>query len=194
MATLNAPGLTAAEDVNFSLADAEYDFANVDGNTFSGSFYSYITSGGHDINLNGSGFTFSGTQIVGGNVTSITVDLDDDGGSDFTISGLNADAGELNGTTAEFVAEVFGGDDTITTGNGADFIKGVGGEDTISTGNGNDTIVGGNGRSTLDGGAGNDSIAGGSENDLIRDGLGNDTVDAGGGNDRVIEGFGIDDI
>ncbi|MEO1425664.1 MAG: hypothetical protein AAFU58_02610, partial [Pseudomonadota bacterium] len=178
MVTINAPGLIASDDVNFSIASPEYDFDSVDG-AFSGSFYSYITSGGHDISLFGSGFVFSGTTLIAGTVTMITVDLDnDDGSSDYTITGLSADAGELGGTTGEFVEEIFAGDDTITTGAGADFIKGIGGEDVISTGSGNDTIVGSNDRSTLNGGAGNDSIVGGSDNDLIMDGLGDDTVEA----------------
>ena len=67
---------------------------------------------------------------------------------------------------------VFGGagDDTISTGDDADFISGDAGNDSIDGGIDADTILGGTGDDFIDGGLGSDSIEGGD---------GNDTIDAG---------------
>jgi ELWxxDGT repeat protein len=55
------------------------------------------------------------------------------------------------------------GDDTITTGDGRDWIRGEEGDDTISAGGGNDRIIGGLGDDTIHGGAGSDIVWGDGE-------------------------------
>ncbi|MDX2289315.1 MAG: calcium-binding protein [Hyphomicrobiaceae bacterium] len=51
------------------------------------------------------------------------------------------------------------GDDTITDGNGNDFLVGGAGADTLTASVGNDTFIGGGGNDTIVGGVGTDTIA-----------------------------------
>lgn len=79
--------------------------------------------------------------------------------------------------SSDLIVIGMGGNDSVTTGSGADDVTGAGGNDTISVGDGNDVIRGGAGNDTIDGGAGND---------LIWAGEGNDTVSGGEGDDLII--------
>lgn len=89
------------------------------------------------------------------------------------------------GTTENLVANMNGGDDTFTAGNGlASLIK-----LTVDGGDGNDTITGGDGNDLLIGGDGNDTITGGRGNDTALMGAGDDTFvwNPGDGSD-ILEG------
>jgi len=93
--------------------------------------------------------------------------------------------------------------DTISSGNGQDYIDGAGGNDSISGGNGIDTIYGGsghdviwgdakdaldtgNGQDLLFGGDGNDSISGGNGEDALQGDSGADALTGGNGSDRFV--------
>ena len=112
------------------------------------------------------------------------------------------------------------GDDTLTTGNGDDFVYqipdvaeggnkvlnlgdgnntvflGATDESTINTGDGFDGITIGNGRHTINTGAGNDSVIinGDAGDDLVSLGAGNDFFRGGGSNDTINGGGGSDSI
>ena len=77
------------------------------------------------------------------------------------------------------------GDDTLTGGDGGDYLLGGGGDDTVHGGTGNDRILGG---------SGDDSIYGGEGNDIIIGDTGNDTIDAGAGDDFIIDSIGDDTL
>jgi Ca2+-binding RTX toxin-like protein len=81
---------------------------------------------------------------------------------------------------------------SVTTGSGADTLRGSlgqdtlnggGGHDTISGEGGNDSLVGGAGNDTLDGGEGRDTLAGGEGNDYLYGRADEDSIDGGAGLD-----------
>src|SRR6185312_12044001 len=145
-----------------------------------------ITVGaGNDLILGGLG----GDTILLGNGNSDIIG--DEGQLFFTSAGLLIQAQTNN--------PGYGGNDTITAGNGSDIILGGVGSDTITAGNGGSIIVGDNGRivwsspgilslvTTTDVtyGAG-DSITTGNGNDIIIGGSGGDTIKGGDGNNLII--------
>ncbi len=120
-----------------------------------------------------------------------------------------------DGDPANDLDTVYGGagDDTILTGDDADYIDGGSGNDSIDAGLDADTIFGGAGDDFIVGGEGSDSIEAGEGNDTVYAGLapgypdalnipdatdlvpnnGMDTVNGGAGND-VIYGADDDDV
>jgi hypothetical protein len=84
------------------------------------------------------------------------------------------------------------GDDTLTGGNGKDFIFGLGGNDTISGGNGKDFLFGGDGNDRMNGGNGRDYLWGGNGDDALDGGYGNDYLKGGEGADTILGGHGYD--
>ena len=121
--------------------------------------------------------------------------------------------GNVGGWTYPVYA--FGGDgnDTITAGNGVDYLFGDGGNDKLVGGWGRDNLIGGagddelrgdGGADYLNGGDGNDSIFGGypdfslyttyvvDENDEIRGGNGNDVINGELGSDLIYGDAGDD--
>lgn len=84
--------------------------------------------------------------------------------------------------------------DTLTGGNGNDWLSGLGGDDRVTGGNGNDTLFGGAGVDLLDGGNGNDVLDGGDDNDTLDGGNGDDMLTGGAGNDNLSGGNGDDTL
>ena len=88
-----------------------------------GALFSFLTTGGDDWEIVGSGLTYSGGLPTGGTVTAVNVDLDNDGGvgQELAITGLNlaatalgTGAGTANQQRDKFWAAVLGGADTVT--------------------------------------------------------------------------------
>jgi Ca2+-binding RTX toxin-like protein len=136
-------------------------------------------------------------------------------GANFISGGLDNDL--LIGGSANDTINGDEGNDTIHGGNGgtsvpgsfANVLAGGDGDDSITSGFGADSILGGNGNDRIDAGAGNNTIAGGAGLDVIfadngNDGItgddagdtlgGNDFIDAGSGNNTVSGGAGSDII
>ena len=88
----------------------------------------------------------------------------------------------------------FNGDDTITGGEGKDYLGGDGGNDNLAGGNNDDVLYGGGGNDTIDGGSGNDFIKGGGGNEQIAGGSGNDVYRFGNGDSYNGDIFGNDTI
>jgi serralysin len=96
------------------------------------------------------------------------------------------------------------GNDTITGGQGPDYLRGEAGDDLIQGGPGFDDINGNQGDDTIDGGSGggdwlvggqgNDLITGHGGGELIYGNLGNDTLVGGGAGDILRGGQGDDSI
>lgn len=94
----------------------------------------------------------------------------------------------LEGTSADEVVNLLGGDDTWTepfSDSGDDRISGGRGKDTIELGDGNDVGKGGGGADDIDGGQGNDRLIGGAGADELHSSYGNNVIKGGGGNDRL---------
>jgi Ca2+-binding RTX toxin-like protein len=138
--------------------------------------------------------------------------------SNIVFDGLGSDdrftLGDVGGRVIPVVAYGGEGNDTITGGNGADYLFGEGGNDKISGGYGYDWLLGGTGddelrgdggRDNLFGGDGNDSMFGGhpdfllfttyviDEDDFLYGGNGNDVINGEVGSD-VIYGEAGDDV
>ncbi|QLE56888.1 endonuclease/exonuclease/phosphatase family protein [Nostoc sp. TCL26-01] len=71
----------------------------------------------------------------------------------------------FQGSYANSVVDLGGGNDTFNGGVGFDDVSGGNGNDTLLGGDGNDRLVGGSGDDTLNGGAGSNSLTGGSGSD-----------------------------
>ena len=91
-----------------------------------------------------------------------------------------------NGDDTIWGSEGFG--DTISGGDGDDFIDGRGGSDDISGNDGADQIYGSEGDDVLDGGDGKDLVFGLGGDDQIDGGDGSDTLSGGDGDDVVSGG------
>jgi Ca2+-binding RTX toxin-like protein len=96
---------------------------------------------------------------------------------------------------------VAGGNDQLSGGAGADWLRGGLGDDELSgdAGNdwlrghfGNDALHGGAERDYLHAGRGDDSLYGGDGDDRLDGGHGNDMLEAGAGDDQVWGGLGAD--
>lgn len=90
----------------------------------------------------------------------------------------------------------YGGDDTITVGEGVLMgvsIAGGRGNDSLTGGSGNDLITDGKGDNAMWGMAGNDTLRGGAGNDQLNGGVGDDSLAGRAGND-VLRGAGGNDV
>jgi Ca2+-binding RTX toxin-like protein len=86
------------------------------------------------------------------------------------------------------------GNDTVFAGGGNDRVISGPGDDRIAGEAGNDTLSAGSGNDRLDGGTGNDSLAGHEGNDTMNGGSGDDTIWGGSGNDLIRGGAGADQL
>jgi Ca2+-binding RTX toxin-like protein len=156
----------------------------------------------HDNVTNEVAFTYFAITILDGSKYDITINT---GGNN------PGQAGTASNNTGDLVVNhsITVG---VTTGPGADVLKGDGGPDNFGAGDGRDQafgfggndqidgnqdedfIVGGAGVDTLSGGNGNDIIYGGDGNDIINGNANNDILFGGTGNDTISGGGGLDTI
>ena len=136
-------------------------------------------------------------NLVGSDVTLVSIDLGALGGGDAA-----ADSVSVNATSGSDVLSAAAVSGTVqVTGLAAQInitgsepasdmltISGLGGDDTISAGFGLAALI----RLTLDGGAGNDFLNGGNGADQLLGGEGNDSVDGNAGADTAFLGAGDD--
>ena len=87
-----------------------------------------------------------------------------------------------------------GGNDSVSSGSGADTVYGGAGNDTISGGDGADELWGQADNDSIDGGTGADTIYGNDGDDTIDGGIGNDLIFGGDGQDVITGGDGADTI
>jgi Ca2+-binding RTX toxin-like protein len=134
-------------------------------------------------------FTLNAGKIVGGNITSIDVELPDGGTywlSDFSV-GYAAFISHIQAVSPlSALTLILGSADTLFGSTGDDVLWGDAGSDEIGAGDGNDAVLGGAGNDKIWGGDGNDTLNGGSDHDRIVPGLGTDGLAGGGGNDAFI--------
>lgn len=118
---------------------------------------------------------------------------------------VDGGAGDDTITTGAGADNIDGGsgNDVIKSGAGSDYVFGNSGDDAIDAGADNDVVYGGDGADTLaggagadyvDGGAGNDALDGGAGQDMLSGGVGDDRIVSGAGNDRVYTGEGKDTV
>jgi serralysin len=143
---------------------------------------------GTNLAFDSSGALLSGT-LTGLSETSF-------GNTIVSFSSFNIDAGSWvqwahDHNNAAALTALFGGDDSITGGDKADYLDGTTGHDIILGLGGADTIIGGDGNEHLYGYSptggtdGADSINAGAGSDYVQGNAGNDTLDGGDGSDRI---------
>ena len=166
--------------------------------------YSYDgSSSAQNVVVLGGGFTYSGSQVVGGTPT-LVVGLNQSNPS-FEARFYNSTIANLAGTSAaDQVSRIFSGDDFVYGNSVADLndvlrgfggndnIYGNGGDDVLYGNQGNDTLYGGRGQDTLFGGQDADLLLGEAGDDLLLGNLGNDIIYGGQGRDTLYGGQGDD--
>ena len=182
----------------------DYQIQDVANGVNNANNYSWLTSGNDDIQATGNGMDFNDPTPDFGNVTSMTLDLLDDGDIDVTmtnITGLNGGGGVAAARLGIMVDsmqlmfdEIMSFNDTITGSAFNDTFKAGGGNDVLNLGGGNDSGFGGTGNDTLSGSSGNDSLSGEAGNDNLNGGSGNDSLNGGGENDVLNGSTGTDTL
>jgi Ca2+-binding RTX toxin-like protein len=212
MTVVNAS--TATEAVNITLVSDQFFFDTRDPvGTNSSTQYSWLTTGGDDLQGTGSGIDFNGNPPATGTVTDIDVDLSNNNFAtpDVVISNITRPAGlgvagnarlsVITGTATDFFDEIMSLDDEMTGSDFNDTFKAGGGDDVLNMGDGNDsafgmddndTLNGEDGDDTLNGDAGDDTLNGGADDDTLNGGADADTLEGGTGNDTLNGGTGAD--
>jgi Ca2+-binding RTX toxin-like protein len=122
-------------------------------------------------------------------------------GKGFAVLAAGSQVADTINITDQLWASGDSGNDTITSGNGNDYLDGGDDNDVLTSGFGADTLFGGLGNDILnsggeadrlEGGAGNDSLNAGSGDDVLLGDAGNDTLVGGSGNDTLTGGAGSD--
>ncbi len=203
MTVFNASNATEA--VNISLFTNQFDFAGRDaGGNNSSTSYSWLTSGGDDVQAFGTGIDSGGNPPAFGSVTELQFDLsnNDFANPDVEITAITGATGGgavaaarlavITNSVSDFFAEITSFADVMTGGDFNDTMKSGGGADTLTLGAGNDSGFGGDGNDGVNGDDGDDNLNGDAGNDTLNGGAGNDTVNGGTGDDSLNGGFGND--
>lgn len=205
MTTVNASNATEA--VNILGGGNQIDFQSRDLGNNGTTSYSWLSTGGDDIQAYGSGMDYNGNPANYGWVSRIDIDLSNNnfGTPDVTFTNifgalgggplstlLTARLGLITDGSTAFHTEVLSFADTMTGSRYNDTFKAGGGGDLLFMGDGADTAWGDAGADTLYGGNGNDSLWGGADNDTIWGEAGNDTLDGGAGLNNLYGGAGDD--
>ena len=157
---------------------------------------------GTDVIDGGAGTDTNSFQGIGVSVTAV-INEDGIGGASYgmvseSFTGIENLVGSDNqdfltvlGINDTVVAGL-GGDDLITTGEGADTLIGGDGNDILRSGGGNDFITGGEGDDNLNGGFGDDMLIGDDGDDFLVGFEGTDFIDGGAGFDfNSFQGIGF---
>ncbi|SJZ85141.1 beta strand repeat-containing protein [Consotaella salsifontis] len=166
---------TVSDSTFFSIGNADlHDYLSTD--LHSSTLFIYTTTGGNQVAISGTGFTYTGNTPTGGTVTGIQI-FNGEGDLAVDISGLDDALAGPGGVfshngTEQFYADLLDGADTVTGADGDDALFGGTGDDTIDGGAGQDvaefagargdyTITAdGNGGYTITGADGTDTLTG----------------------------------
>ena len=205
MTIVNAAAATEA--VNMSLISNQFNFAGRDpgGSNLNPTLYSWLSSGGDDVQVTGTGIVSTQDPPTTGLANQIDIDLSNNnfGTPDVEISAITrpnafgapfstARLSVITASVSDFLNEVLALDDTMTGGAFNDTFKAAAGADVLNMGGGNDTAFGGDGNDTINGSAGNDNLIGEAGNDVLNGGSGNDTMNGGTGADTMTGSTGND--
>lgn len=129
-----------------------------------------VVLGDESVTFTGTGFTYSSGLPTGGAISAIQDSFL--GQPVFNMQGFNIPVATFNawsaaGDNLTAQSTIFAGNDTLTGGPFSDLLRAYGGNDSISGGDGADTLDGGSGADTIDGGAGADVIITGGGADVI---------------------------
>ena len=123
--------------------------------------------------------SFSHWEMLGRNVTDVTIDLSDWGGGKIVLDSMY-DHLSLSDVKHFILLPPITGDDDANT------LVGTSEDDIIDGRGGNDTLRGGDGEDLLLGGQGGDTLAGQDGDDVLIGGIGNDSLYGGEGDDRFV--------
>ena len=201
----NIDASTSTEAVNITLVSDQFAFSTRDGGgNNSATQYSWLTTGGDDVQTTGSGIDFNNNPATAGSVNLIEIDLSNNNfaAPDVTIDFITNQTGggavsparmaEITAGANSFFDELMSFNDTMLGSNFNDTFKAGGGDDTLSMGGGDDSAFGGDGNDAINGDAGNDSLNGDGGDDTLNGGDDNDRLNGGIGLDTMNGGFGND--
>lgn len=201
MTNVNAAAST--EGFRFTPVSNQLAFASQDlGGLNSGTEYSFITTGGDDVQVTGTGIDFLSSPPAFGIAEIIEIDLSDNSFTqpdvlitsiDNQVGGVGARLGVIAGGAADFFFELMSSDDVLSGSDFDDIFEGGGGADEMAMGDGDDEAFGGIGDDEIDGGDDADRLNGEGGNDTLTGGDGDDTLDGGVGADDM-DGGENDDI
>lgn len=154
--------------------DSAYNIVTV---TLEGDFSSYYVSSvqvvaqGIVLEVGGDLYVNPDTLEITGTLRTESVHYES-GGLIADISGLDFDVSLFFSTIIPDLSDatMLAGNDTITAGNGSDYLRGYAGNDSLVGGSGNDTLDGGAGRDTLVGGPGDDTYRVDDSGDMVVEG------------------------
>lgn len=202
MTVLNASAATEA--VNILPGGDQISYRSRDSGGYnSPMMFSWLTTGGDDIQVFGSLIDHTGDKPTSGLVYRVQIDLsnNDEPRPDVVITEITSSSLQglallprLASGSGGFHSEFFSGDDRMTGGIHDDTFKAGGGADTLRMGAGDDTAWGGAGNDYLDGGVGNDDLRGEAGDDKLHGDVGHDTISGGAGNDGLYGGIGDDGL
>ncbi|MEL7076882.1 MAG: tandem-95 repeat protein [Cyanobacteria bacterium J06582_2] len=120
---------------------------------------------------------------------ALTLDYADDVIGTSTIRVTATDSGNESVETSFTVSVIdsTANDDSLSGGDGDDYLVGLSGDDSLRGNRGNDSLYGSSGNDTLRGHSGNDLLNGGDGDDSLYGSYGNDTLAGGAGSDRILE-------
>jgi Ca2+-binding RTX toxin-like protein len=205
MTIVNASAATEA--VFMTLVSDQVTFAGRDPGGFNSgtTSYSWLTTGGDDVQVTGTGIDTAGSPPASGLASLIEIDLSNNDFSDpdVVISSITrpnafgapfttARMSVITASAQDFFNEILALDDTMTGSAFGDTFKAGGGADTLNMGSGNDTAYGGDGDDTINGDAGDDRLFGEAGDDELNGGSGADTLNGGTGADDMDGGTGND--
>jgi len=203
MSNINAS--TSTEAVNITLVSDQFSFSARDvGGNNSATQYSWLTTGGDDVQTTGIGIDSNNNPAIAGSVNLIEIDLSNNNffAPDVTIDFITNQTGggavsparmaEITAGANSFFDELMSFNDTMLGSNFNDTFKAGGGDDTLSMGGGDDSAFGGDGNDAINGDAGDDSLNGDAGDDTLNGGDDNDRLNGGIGLDTMNGGFGND--
>lgn len=204
MATFNASSTGA----NISLQDGSFTYwisglsapSGMETAVTTGTTFIETDSAGNGMQAiwGGTGFTYADptfdtsgaptiyrSELTDGTATSLTT-LDAQNNTVYTLTGFSL---ALGGIPRPTIADIFSGNDSITSGSGNDTLDAGTGNDTVKAGPGDDMIAGSIGSDSLDGGAGTDTVSylnGSAALSLTLNNTGGGTATIGAANDTLV--------
>ena len=192
-------------NLNFWYTHLDFDQFNDNANTYGyEDNYHLVTTTNDSLSLYGSGFAYSGADMVNGTIEGLNQWAWDNLAAAWSLSwawtGWDIAMSDFFGvgqTATEdddmaFIKEVMSGADTVHLSADDDYMRGFKDNDVLYGHGGDDELHGNDGKDKLFGSKGNDLLSGGRGNDRLYGARGDDTLIGGDGRDRLKGGPGYD--
>ncbi|HAM72035.1 MAG TPA: hypothetical protein DCM86_10365, partial [Verrucomicrobiales bacterium] len=202
--SMTSSGAAGGDDTVYASSGTNYIIGGAGSDRIFGGGANYVIGDNGEIDF--SGFLDASNRLAGVTITSLSSTEPGVGGNDYiSNAGVGAPLYAIGGAGADTLVGGSGNDLVLGDGGRITFSGGApthvdlldeayGGNDSISLGEGDNQAYGGAGNDSLTGGGGSDVLWGGSGDDLLSGGAGSDTLAGGLGNDTILGGEGNDVI